>query len=84
MCLLFNSIPGASRQEEYLIHTLCVATIWAIALQWKAMAVPFSLIIDRVDSIMLMERIHHMLFDTMHLFDAKWNAWKPSCSSFQS
>lgn len=42
---------------------MCVVIHWAIALQWQSSVFPFSIIIGRIDSIMLMERILHTLND---------------------
>lgn len=75
MCLLFAPMLGVQFHEEKLIYTICVATQWAAAFKWKASLIPNSEIIDRIDTIMLMERIFHTLQDNLFLFTAKWDAW---------
>ena len=74
-CLLFESIPDTPKPLMRLLHTICVAVQWTIALHWKSSVVPLAQIVARVDQIMLTEKIHHTLRDTMHLHDAKWSPW---------
>lgn len=76
MCLLGATIPGILRREECLIHTICVSTLWAIALHWKSPVVPLSSILNRIDVVMIMERILYTLQDKLQLFDCRWEAWK--------
>lgn len=75
MCLLFAALPGVPLPLQKLIHTLFSAVQWAIALNWKRPRVTWSQVISRMESIRSMERIHHTLMDSIHIFDQKWSIW---------
>lgn len=50
--------------EQKLVHTLYSAIHWAIALNWRTSTVPWSQVLLRMESIKLMEQIHHTLMDS--------------------
>lgn len=57
--------PNSGCKEERLIHTICVSTLWVIALHWKSSTVPLPTILDRVDE---KDLILYTLQDKIHLF----------------
>lgn len=72
-CILFQTPPDSSKPFVKLIHSICIAMHWAIALQWKTPLVPFTQIVARIDDMMLADKIYHTLHDSIPHFDAKWN-----------
>lgn len=81
MCLLFTPLPEVPAPAQKLAHTLFCMILWAIALNWCSPTVPWTQVIQRMEAIKLMERIHHSILDTMHIFDRKWTSWE-SYSSY--
>lgn len=75
MCLLFAQIPEVAAPAQNFTHTLFCAVLWAIALNWKTPTVLWPQILQRMETIKLMERIQHTILDTMHVFDRKWKLW---------
>lgn len=74
-CILLQDIPEITKPLMRLIHSICVATLWGIALHWKSSSIPFAQIISRIDSMRITEKIFHTLHDSIPVFDAKWNPW---------
>lgn len=75
MCLLFAPLPDVPAPTQKIAHTLFCATLWGIALNWHSSLVPRSQVLQRMEAITRMERIHHTIFDTMHIYDCKWAYW---------
>lgn len=75
MRILFAEIPEVFPPQQKLAHTLFSAIQWAIALNWRCPSVPWSQVLLRMESIRLMERVHHTLMDSMHIFDHKSENW---------
>lgn len=55
-CLLFEKLPDTPKPLMNLIHIICIAVQWAIALHWKLTSVPLSQVLSRVDHIVLSEK----------------------------
>lgn len=72
MCLCFTSIPDVPIPCERLIHTLFVAIHWVTELNWRTSALSWSQVLARMEVIKLSEHIHHTLYDTLHIYDKKW------------
>lgn len=75
MCLLFTPIPDVPPPTQKLVDTLYCAILWAIALNWCSPMVLWAQVLQRMESIKLMERIHHTLLDTLHIYHNKWSGW---------
>lgn len=76
MCLLFALLPEVPAPIQNLAHTLFWAIILAIALNWRSPIVPWTQVLQRMDTIRLMGRIHHTILDTMYVYDCKWKSWE--------
>lgn len=74
-CILFQDVPKITKPQLRLVHSICIATLWCIALHWKSPSIPFAQIIARIDSIKETEKIFHTLHDSIPIFDIKWNPW---------
>lgn len=74
-CLLFTTIPGLSVPQMRLIHTICVAIHWMIAVNWKSSSFPPSQLKARLSSINLMEKIFHVIYNSTKFYDNKWKPW---------
>lgn len=68
-----QSLTHLTSQKSWFIQY--VAMLWVITLNWKTPFIHFSQIKDRVDAVMLTERIFHAVSDSMPQFSAKWNIW---------
>lgn len=84
MCPLFTSIPDVPIHSTRLIHTLFSSIHWTIAFNWHSTSIPWPQVLNRMEQIKLSERIHHTLFDTMHIFKKKWTLWDISFHEYFS
>ena len=75
ICLLFATVPDVPSPCNRMIHSLISAVQWMIACNWKSQNLPWPQVISRMESIKLSERIHHTLYDSMHIFSNKWLYW---------
>lgn len=67
---LGNTLKWVTLQMR-LIHTVCVAIHWVIALHWKTQYIPLSQVKLRMDSISRVEKIFHTLYHTRSYYDKK-------------
>lgn len=72
MCLLFADISEISPPEQKLVHTLFGGVHWSNALFWRT---PWDQILKHMVAIQFMERAHHTIFDTMPIYNRKWEHW---------
>lgn len=77
MYLLFTQIPKVMAPAQKLAHTLFCAVLWATTLNRRTPTVPWPQVMQRMETIRLMEKVQHTIKDTMHVFDCKWNHWIP-------
>ena len=78
ICVLYGNIPDVPLPCSRLFHSLCSSIQWMIALNWRSDVILWSQVLDRMDLLMLSERIHHTLNDSRHIFEAKWAYWSLS------
>lgn len=77
ICLLFASIPNIPIPCNRLIYSLFSAIQWMIAYNWRSTNLIWSQVLSRMELMKLTERIHHTLYDNMHIFNKKWSYWDP-------
>lgn len=74
-CLLFSPITNLSIPQTRLIHTISVAIQWLIAVHWKSNSFPVSQLKTRINSIYIMERIFHTIYNSITFHTNKWDPW---------
>lgn len=74
-CLLYATVPNIPTPCNRLLHSLTSSIQWMIAFNWRTHNLSWSQVLSRMEMLRLSEMIHHTLYDSMHIFNNKWNYW---------